>query len=142
MRTMIWVAGVATVLAAAMVTATEGEVEYRQHTMRAVGGHMQAAVDIIRQKVSHAEHMKLHAGALANLSEILPALFPGGSEGGDALPAIWQQPDDFAERLAAIREAAAAFSSAAQSNDSAAIRQAFQAVGGACKGCHDNYRAE
>ena len=50
--------------------AGEGDAEYREHTMEAIGGHMQAMVDIIRQKVLHATHMTLHANALADLAGI------------------------------------------------------------------------
>lgn len=142
MRISIWATGFALAFAAVVVAATEGEVEYRQHTMEAVGGHMQAAVDILRQKVPHTDHLPLHADALADLSEIAPSLFPQGSEGGDALPAIWEEPEDFAERLTAMREAAVGFSAAAGSTDKAALGEAFQALGQACKGCHDSYRAE
>lgn len=137
-----WMAGLAMAMTAVIVTATEGEVEYRQHTMEAVGGHMQAAVDILRQKVPHSDHMPIHANALAELSEIVPSLFPDGSEGGDSLPEIWEDPEDFAERLTAMREAAAGFSAAAGSTDKAALGEAFQALGQACKSCHDSYRAE
>ena len=76
MRIAIWATGLVMALTAVVVAATEGEVEYRQHTMKAVGGHMQAAVDILRQKVPHNDHMSLHADALSALSEIAPTLFP------------------------------------------------------------------
>ncbi len=142
MRIATWAVGLAAAIAAAGVAANEGEVEYRQHTMQAVGGHMQAAVDILRQKVSHPEHLALHAGALADLSEIVPSLFPDTSQGGDALPRIWEEPEEFAKHLSALREAAAGFSAATGSTDQAALGQAFQALGQACKSCHDDYRAE
>ncbi len=122
--------------------ADEGAVDYRQHTMQAVGGHMQAAVDLLRQKVSHPGHMTIHANALAELANIADTLFPEGSEGGDALPEIWEDSDGFGERLAAFREAAAGFKAAAASGEAAAIGEAFQGLGQACKGCHDSYRAE
>jgi len=127
-------------LMAAASYADEGAVDYREHTMEAVGGHMQAAVDIIRGKVSHASHLPIHAGALAELSEIVPSLFPEGSEGGDALPEIWSNPDDFAERLTTFQEAAVGFDAAVATGED--IGPALQALGQACKGCHDNYRKE
>jgi cytochrome c556 len=142
MRGRDWLIGLVALGAASAAIASEGELEYREHTMEAIGGHMQAAVDILRQKVPHASHMTIHADALAALSGIVGTLFPEGSEGGDALPAIWEEPEDFAERVEAMREAATAFSAAARSNDDAALGQAFQALGQACKGCHDNYRAD
>lgn len=142
MRGRDWLIGLMALAAANFATASEGEVEYREHTMEAIGGHMQAAVDILRQKVPHASHMPIHADALAALAGIVDTLFPEGSEGGDALPAIWENPEDFAERVGAMRDAATAFSAAANANDSAALGEAFQALGQACKGCHDNYRAD
>ena len=142
MRGRNWLIVLVALCAASAATASEGELEYREHTMEAIGGHMQAAVDILRQKVPHTSHMAIHADALAALSGIVGTLFPEGSEGGDALPAIWENPEDFAERVEAMREAATAFSAAAGSNDDAALGQAFQALGQACKGCHDNFKAE
>ena len=121
--------------------ATEGEVEYRQHTMSAVGGHMQAIVDIIQGKVTHAGHMATHANALADLADLAETLFPASSEGGDALPAIWENGEDFQSKLAAFKEAAASFKAAAGSGDMAQAGGALQQLGQACKGCHDDYRA-
>lgn len=133
------VAGLAFVGLAAL--ASEGEVDYRQHTMSAVGGHMQAIVDIIQGKVPHTEHMATHAGALADLAGLAGTLFPASSQGGDALAAIWENDEDFQSKLAAFKEAAANFKTAAGSGDMGQIGGALQQLGQACKGCHDNYRA-
>lgn len=122
--------------------ASEGEVDYRQHTMAAVGGHMQAIVDIIQGKVPHTEHMATHAEALANLADLAGTLFPESSQGGDARPAIWEDAEDFQSKLAAFKEAAASFKAAAASGEMAQIGGALQQLGQACKGCHDNYRAQ
>lgn len=122
--------------------ASEGEVEYRQHTMSAVGGHMQAIVDIIQGKVPHTEHMATHAEALANLADLAGTLFPASSQGGDARADIWENADDFQSKLAAFREAAAGFKTAAGSGDMGQVGGALQQLGQACKGCHDNYRAQ
>ncbi len=138
----------AKVLAAFAVAATlgalasEGEVDYRQHTMAAVGGHMQAIFDIIQGKVPHTAHLATHADALAALADVADTLFPEGSDGGDALPAIWENGEDFAAKLAAFKEAAANFKAAAASGDMAQVGGGLQQVGQACKGCHDNYRAQ
>jgi len=122
------------------LAASEGEAEYREHTMEAVGGHMQAMVDILKQNVPHTSHMALHANAMADLASIAGTLFPAGSEGGDALPAIWENPDDFATRISAFEEAAAELKAAAGAGNG--VGPAVQKLGQACKGCHDNYRAE
>ena len=132
----------AAALCAAMApaTASEGAAEYREHVMEAKGGHMQAMVDILKQKVDHTDHLALHADAMADLSDICYTLFPAGSEGGDALPAIWEQPDDFKEKLDAFSTAAHGLKQTIASGGD--IGPAFQQLGQACKGCHDNYRAE
>ncbi len=129
-------------LAAIAVSASEGEVNYRQHTMKAVGGHMGAIVDIVRGDVPHMDHLATHAKAMADLAEIAPTLFPENSKGGDALDAFWENAEDFKSKLEAFREAAAAFNDAAETGDRGEIMPAFLGVGQACKGCHDDYRAE
>ncbi|MCY3623113.1 MAG: cytochrome c [Gammaproteobacteria bacterium] len=131
-----------TCLLAIAVSASEGEVNYRQHTMSAVRGHMQAIVDIVRGDVPHMDHLATHASAMADLAEIAPKLFPESSKGGDALDAIWEDPEDFADKLDAFKEATAAFKTAAESGDRDEIMGAFRGLGQACKGCHDDYRAE
>ena len=139
-----WATRAATVLAvaAATVVASEGAIDYRQHTMAAVGGHMSAVVDIIQQKVPHTSHLQTHANALADLAAIAHTLFPEGSEGGDALPAIWEEAGDFEAKVEAFREAANGFKAAAAGGDPAAAGMALRDLGQACKGCHDDYRAE
>lgn len=127
-------------LLTAPVMASEGEVEYRQHTYAAIGGHMQAAADILQQKVTHTEHLALHVNGLVALSGIVDTLFPESAQGGDALPEIWENPDDFASRLETFQDAAADLKTALDTGGD--LGSAFQNVGQACKGCHDNYRAE
>jgi cytochrome c556 len=118
--------------------AAEGEVDYRQHVYEAIGGHMSAMADIVQQKVPHGSHMALHADAMADLAVVAKTLFPAGSEGGDALPGIWANPEDFATRLGRFEEAAAALKTATASGGD--VLPAFQALAQTCKGCHDEYR--
>jgi cytochrome c556 len=127
-------------LLATSALADEGAVEYREHTMEAVGGHMQAMVDILKQKVAHTSHLPMHANAMADMAAIAPTLFPEGSEGGDALEEIWSNPDDFESRLTAFSDAASGLKAAVAAGEP--IGPAVQTLGQSCKGCHDNYRAE
>lgn len=139
-----WKATAATFLgvAALAVTASEGAIDYRQHTMAAVGGHMQAVADIVQQKVPHTGHLQTHANALADLANIAPTLFPEGSVGGDSLPAIWEDAEDFEAKLAAFKEAAEGLKAAASGDDVGAVGLALRNLGQSCKGCHDSYRKE
>ncbi|MFW6093026.1 MAG: c-type cytochrome [Pseudomonadota bacterium] len=127
-------------LAALPAGAADGAAEYRNHVMAAIGGHMQASADILQQKVAHQGHLQMHAAALAELADVAPLLFPEGSGGGDALPAIWENPDDFESRLASFQEAAQAFESAVSTGNG--IGPAINELGQSCKSCHDDYRAE
>ena len=128
-----------TLIVALPGAASQGDMDYRHHTMEAIGGHMQALFNILRGKVEHSDHLSVHAAALADLAEITPTLFPPGSAGDtEALPAIWENPEDFAERLDAFKEATANLRDAAETGSD--LRAAAQQLGQACKGCHDNYR--
>lgn len=123
-----------------VAVADEGAADYRHHVMEAVGGHMQSAADILRQKVPHQAHLTVHVDALAELARIADTLFPEGSQGGEALPAIWENTDDFAAKLDAFEEAAVNLKTTVDNGGS--IGPAFQELGQACKSCHDDYREE
>jgi len=120
--------------------ADEGAVDYREHTMEAVGGHMQAIADILKGKVPHQSHLATHATALAALAELTPTLWPEGSEGGETLPAAFSDRDGLNDRIADFRAAASAFESAVTGGGD--IGGAMQKLGQACKSCHDDYREE
>lgn len=79
---------------------------------------------------------------VANAANI-PSLFPAGSDKGDtkAKPAIWSNFDDFKAKSAAFGTAAENIAAAAKSGDMSKLKAAFGAAGGACKACHDDYRA-
>ena len=134
-----WTLTILTLFAASSF-ADEGARDYRHHTMEAIGGHMQALVDILRGKVPHQSHLAMHAGSIAELSAITGTLFPEGSAGGHALPAIWEQPEDFAARVVEFQEAAEGLRDTIAAGGN--IGPAVQGLGEACKGCHDSYREE
>ena len=129
-------------LACTNALGSESDVDYRHYAMEAIGGHMQAIVKILRQEVPHSGHLFLHANAIADMASIAPDLFPEGSHGREASSAIWEQPEDFSERLDAFHSAAEAFKEAAASGDPVLIGDAISGLGQSCKSCHDNYREE
>ena len=59
-----------------------------------------------------------------------------------AKPEIWQNQQDFVAKLRAFQAAAQAFDAAAKAGDMNAIKARYSALNGACKACHDKYRAE
>lgn len=57
-----------------------------------------------------------------------------------AKDAVWENWDDFADRLDKMDTDAQAFLAATQSGDMAKIGPAMKALGSNCKSCHDKYK--
>lgn len=64
------------------------------------------------------------------------------TENSDALPALWENWDDVAQRAASLSEDARALAEAAASHDMGTIQPAFMDVARNCQQCHDEYRAD
>ena len=71
----------------------------------------------------------------------LPGTSSEEMEGTRALPAIWENREDFESKHAALQEAATALQGAA-GTDLAALQAAMGGVGQACGSCHENFRAD
>lgn len=131
-------------LAAMADTSLEDAKDYRQSVMSAMGGHISAISMNVRGLVEDHGFLAKHAESLATTASELEYLFPADSnvDDSEALPAIWEEPEEFAEAVTAAQEATAAFSEVAASGDKEAIDAAFREVAGACKGCHDRFRKD
>jgi cytochrome c556 len=121
---------------------SNNEARYRHTVMEAMGSSFGALALIMTNRVERPEQLATHAKALAETTSIVGTLFPPGSEGGDALPLIWQEPEKVAAAAKKAAEATAALAAAAESGDRAALAKAFKAAGESCKGCHESYKAE
>ena len=77
----------------------------------------------------------------AEAGETFGDLFPDGSEGGEAAPAIWEDRAGFDDALGQWREATDA-ALAARPDSVEAAKPLLGDVFGACKNCHDTYRIE
>ncbi|WP_102223116.1 c-type cytochrome [Acidimangrovimonas sediminis] len=64
----------------------------------------------------------------------------GAVEGTHALPAIWDKPDAFMGHMKDLHDAAVKMQEAA-GTDLSAVQGAMKGVGGACGGCHKQFRA-
>ena len=115
---------------------------YRHEVMEALGSNTSALVDVLTGKVDAPEHLAVHANTLAQTATLIGDLFPAGSEGGHALPIIWEEPDKVAAASQASVDATAALAAAVESGDRGAAMQAFRDVGESCKGCHERYKEE
>ena len=67
--------------------------------------------------------------------------FQQDAEGnGDALPAVWERPDDFKAAEDKFHAAVAVLNTAAQSGNLEEIKVAYGDAGASCKACHDTFR--
>jgi cytochrome c556 len=71
--------------------------------------------------------------------------FPKGTgpEAGKtrALPDIWSKPAEFTAAQKMFSDRAPGLVAAVKAKDAEAVGKAFKELGGACKNCHDNFRA-
>lgn len=140
-----FVAGIVVLSTALADPTPEDAKDYRTSVMTSLRGHVGAASMHVRGLIEdHDGFLAKHAEGLANGAAELKHLFPEGSNVADseALPAIWEQPEQFAEAVAKAEEATAAFQAAVATGDRAAIGTAFRDVGNACRGCHDQFRVD
>jgi len=92
-----------------------------------------------------AEKFAAYAKDLAAISSLnVERGFAAGSDKGKtrAKPEIWENMDDFSDKLNNFREAAAELNTAAASGDANAMKAAFGATGKTCKACHDDYKSK
>ena len=85
------------------------------------------------------------ADRVAALTPQLLEGFPEGSGTGaptEAKPEIWTDFADFTAKMKDLERESAALSTIAKSGDEAKMREQFAKTGGACKACHDKYKAE
>lgn len=118
------------------------EAKYRHSVMEAIGHQFGAIATIFTRRVDRQDELVVHAEALALTASLTAGLFPEGSEGGHALPLIWEEPEKVAAAAEENARATAALAEAARSGDQAAIGKAFKDVGASCKACHERYKEE
>ena len=123
---------------------TDDIIKYRKAVYTSMRGHIGAISRIVRAGLGdYKGHITDHAVAIQNAAKIIPTIFPEGSDFGDtgALGSIWTDQKGFKQASQRLVDASGELVTVSQSGDMKAIGRAVGAVGGACKNCHDNYRA-
>lgn len=121
-------------------------VKLRQTNMKALGAASKAFFEQVRSGAPDKDVVKVQADKIETAAKALPTWFPSGS-GSEAgvktrtLPIIWNQPDAFAAAGRRLADQAAKLDAAADAGDLAAVAAQAPALGAACKGCHDKFRA-
>lgn len=121
----------------AIIDARQAELKKAGDAMKALGGYAKGG-DL------SADVLKGHGATLAAVAKALPGWWPAGTAVGvsdsEALPAIWEKPDQFQARAVAFQTEAAALEQAIAGGDRAAIAAQVGKVGGSCKACHQDFR--
>ncbi len=141
-------------LLATTVSAAEGAeqaataAENRQAVFKLLGVNIGPIVGMARGEVPFdAALAERNARRMAALAPMIPELFAAMDTREydvetEALPAIWENPDDFAEKAMALESAALAFAEGAASGDQATTLGGLRSLGGTCGNCHDSYRVD
>ena len=118
----------------------------RHDGMEQIGKDTKALSRELKAGSPNLSVVRAAAADIDRLSHEASGWFPLGT-GPDvaktrAKPDIWQNAQDFSSKLHNFQVAAGAFDVAARSGDVGAIKARASDLGGACKACHDKYRAE
>jgi cytochrome c556 len=133
-------------LAYAASPAIVSAIKARQANFKEIGGAFKTVNDEIKSGAPNFASVRPAAREVALRAAGQAKYFVRGSgpESGEktrALPTIWTDPAGFGQANANFVRAAAALDVAAQKGDVAALTAARTALGGACKACHDKFRA-
>lgn len=123
-------------------TPADGAISYRQKVMGGIGQSMGAIGDIAKYKLPLGANIAEHAKVININAKLIASAFKENvSEGKtDAKPAIWTEWSKFEEAAKKLETASAKLAEVAAKGDMAATGDAIKGVGGACKGCHDDFR--
>lgn len=126
-------------------TEAEEAVEYRQSALQLMRENFSVMADMVRGDIDYdAATFETRAEAFYHASHLPWDGFRDAGENvrgdGDALPAVWENWDDFSQRFEQLKSDARALSEASASHDMSTIRSAFMSTARNCQQCHDRYR--
>ena len=149
-RLMLVVVGLTLALSASAASdPNEKAIAARQAVMKLQSWYAGPLFGMAKGDIDYdADMARTYAAALNTVATIEGgAMWPPGSDNGgyagmtDALPEIWSTWPKVGEKGQALAEASAALAEVA-GDGLDALRSKIGAVGQACKGCHDDFRAE
>ncbi len=122
-------------------------IELRQANFEAIGDDFKAIRAQLESDAPDFAAIQAAAEGINTKAALIPDYFPEGTSvdsGADteALATIWEKPEEFAAAQAKLVETSAALVAAAGTGEMAAVGEAVKAMGGSCKGCHDNFRLD
>ena len=121
----------------------KGIVKERMDIMQNIGKGMKKVGAMVKGKEPfEPETIGSQAKAISEASPGIPDLFPEGSLPmvSEALPAIWEEWDQFSSLVVKMEEEASKLQEAAETGDRRTITMQFAKLGKVCSGCHTDYR--
>lgn len=137
------VAALSTVAVTAQADESNPAIVHRQAIYKIISGHMQDLKAGLLLK-GGSENLAWNADAIVDAFKHMGNAYPAGSDKGDtkADSAIWSEPAKFQEAGKKAFGAAMALAEATKAGDQSKSVEAFKALGGACKACHQDFRKD
>ena len=137
--------GITGTITASAQEEASGVVALRQGVMKTLGLQTQIVKGVVTGETDQMATAAAAADTIQNYAYTLPALFPEGSISGmgptDALPAIWEKPDEFKQAAERLADLAAALKAEVEAGDPKKSLAAFARLGKeGCGGCHADFR--
>jgi cytochrome c556 len=132
---------VGTGIAYAQFKKPEDAIKYRQSAYTVMANSFGKIGAVVKGEVPfNKDEVAKNAAVVAMLSTLPWQAFGPGTEGGNALPAVWSDNAKFKAAGEKMQLAVVNLNTAAQSGDQEAIKKAFGAAGATCKNCHDDFK--
>lgn len=134
-------------IAAPLLAAPADVVRTRQAGLRGMGAAFKNVMDGLRSGTPQPRVMQQSARVISSAARAQFGWFPAGTGPNPAWktaakPEIWTQTAEFRTAQDGLARAAQGFQSAALGGNAEAIQAAARTLGGACKSCHDQFKAK
>lgn len=131
----------------ASTAAAPPEIKERHDNFEEIGDAFKAVRGELEKDAPDFALITAKATDINARAQRIDGLFPAGTSTEDgfkteALPAIWQKPEEFKAASQKLVDESAKLASLAGGGDKAAVGTQAMAMGGACKGCHDQFRLD
>jgi cytochrome c556 len=124
----------------------EQQLKYRKAVYQTMVWNFAPMSQMAQGKIPYdAREFEMRAGRVAALAPMLAESYgPESREvaGSKAKPELWTNRADFDAKLKDLVDRSATLAVVAKSGDEARSKQAFLDTAGACKACHDKYKAD
>lgn len=122
-------------------------IEERHDNFEGIGDAFKAVRGELEKDAPDFALIAAKATDINTRAKLIEGHFPAGTSVDDgykteALPAIWEKPEAFKAAAQKLVDESAALVTVAGQGDKAATGAQAMTMGGACKGCHDQFRLD